>query len=308
MSAIATQSPAAKQRQAVLAKMPAPLQQMAKKIEANLAGATAGVVGTQYDNGAMIREALANEGKYGSAAVEQLSQYLRLEQKDLTVLRDMVEAFPDKNFVLTNSSRTMSDGGRITMTHWLALSRLSEPKAQKAMLDRVFAESLTAKDLILEIQAGAGGASKSIRAGGRKPKVPSNPILAVTKSFQLAQAFNRFEKEMGPKLFPLLDKLDEDKVTQDVLDRLTKAREEIVRVGETAESTVKKLDSAVASVNAKLNKKYEKAEKEYDEGTMSRPAKASANGKPKAAPAKAGMKAGKKAKKKEKSRRPAVAV
>ncbi len=290
-----------KERQAIFKKMPKALQEVALDFAERLAKGAMGVIIIQYNMGATIGEVLANERAYGSEAAKQLGDYLGLTNGETLLynLRNFAATFKAE-FVKQQSARHMADGQHLSLSHWIALTKVDDPKDQLKWLEEVFRRSLSANALELEIKSG-GTSTRNVRQGGRKPQVPTSAIAGLQKMFQQAQQLNRYSEVAVKSVFDKIDDMEPDKVTDVLLERLEKTRETLHDTAEGASGAVERLDENIERVKRVLEEKEEAAKaaeaEEGGEAPRKGAGKASANGKPH----------GKKKKKKKKRQHAAAA-
>jgi hypothetical protein len=255
-------------------------QEVAQEIDGKMTKASQGVVMMQYDIGARIRSVIAEEAEYGSGAVKQLAEYLNIPGGETTLynLRNFSETF-DRDFVKETSARQMANGQHLTVKHWFQLMKVKEQKKIGTIVERVLKESISAEDLENEIRA--TGSGKNTRSGGRKPKVPSNPLVGLRKALTLAQTFSRYEEAAIPSVFDAIDELDAERVDDKMLTTLTETREQAVTAKKAAADMITRIDDNIKRVKEVLAQKKEAAEEAYEEEEKAEKPKAEANGKPK---------------------------
>lgn len=300
-TALAT--PRTKERQKLYDAMPVPLQRAADAIEKKLGNAARGSVLLKYDVGIIIRDVIAGEAAHGQKAVEQLAAYNNIAPKNLYALRDWVSTF-EKDFVQEWSGKPFADGsGYMTESHWLALRQIETEKGRLRMLDRVIRDGLTANQLEIEIKSGAGGKTKNVRTGGRKPSTPTSPLAGLQKFQGLAISLTNYSETVEQGVYEALENLEPADVTDTHLKRAQETLDAVTKAAEELAGDRDRLTKVVESVQAKLD------EKKAAEAAATTAADGDGQAEAveqKPAPKKAKKKD--KAKKKKKAKRPAAAV
>lgn len=261
-----TITPIDKARLSIFKKMTPATQEVAKEFEGKVGNAATGIIILQYSLGARVKAIVDDEGTYGSGAVKQLAEYLAVKggESYLYSLMNFSDTF-EKDYVKQKSSIAMANGEYMTVTHWLQLMKISEEKAREKMLDRVYKESMSANDLEKEIRAGAGGKTKNARQGGRKPKTPSNPMVGLQGIFALSNKFVRFEEVAEKAVFDVLDEIEPDKVTDNLVEKAEKALEIVEQTVEKANEMKDRLETNLERLKEIREKAAESAAEEYDE-------------------------------------------
>ena len=221
-------------------------RKLAKEIAAERASTASNIVLHQYDTGARLAKAIADEATYGSKFVEQLAEFLGFGEEGangLYNMRNFAEAFP-RDYVVKYSKQPMSTGGLMTVSHWMSLMRLEGNKNRDRWIKRIMNEGLTAKSL----QQAIDGDKTSRRAGhavGRKPSVPSSPLAALQKTYSFAYQFVRLEPELEDKVFDRIDELSPDKVNDQLLAKLTETRDQVAQMHKASEKALKRIDANI---------------------------------------------------------------
>lgn len=279
-------APIDKARIALFKQMTPATQEIANEFNEKIRKGVESSVKVKYDIGAKLAVVVAEENEYGSNAVKLLAQYCAIEGGEPTLynLMNLAAAFT-REYIVEQCSIPLADGKFLTLSHWLQLMKIKEPKKQESMLNRVRKENLSAGDLEKEVRAGAGGNTKHARQGGRKPKAPSSPIVGLQKTFDLANKFLRWEEVANTTTFEVIEEMSPDKVDENLLKK-AELTLDMVTKAETAATEMKgHLEENVERIKAVLEKKSEEAAEGYDEEDASpkkkKSAEASTNGKKK---------------------------
>jgi len=267
-------TPVEKARAKLLTQMTPATREVAQEFLTSTVRTATGVVMFHYNLGQRIAQVVNDEATFGDSAVELLAGYLGIKGGPtyLYALRNFAETF-DKEYVKQNTSNLMANGDTLSVAHWLNLTKLSEEAARTNMLKRVFAESMSSKDLDAEIKAGMAGNRKNTRQGGRNPKVPSNPLIGLHSICQMGVKIVRFEPVANSSVFDALDALSPDHVTADVLKRTQSALEQLDETLEKMHHMQKRLQGNVKRLQSIRNGPRAIADKTEDKAeTGAKPA------------------------------------
>ncbi len=215
--------------------MTPPTQKIAKEFEDKDRLGNTSIILYQYDKGVKLLAMQKAPDKYGENSIRQLSEYLGRTDTELGLLMGVAKAY-SRDEVKGMTTRQMTDGNRISWRHLTAMLKVAVAKTRRELWGRVFAESIGANQLEVEINS-SGVPKKNIRSGGRKPGLPSSPLVGVHQIEKTAAGINnRFDGWQEA----VLDKFDEiapDDVTPIMLD---KARLALTQI-ETLEGNVTNL-------------------------------------------------------------------
>lgn len=241
-------------RAKLLKQMTPATAKAAEELAVKYGKAANGVVMIQYDVGTRLSQIAAAEAEYGSNAVAQLADYLRVpggETGAYSIIR-FATTF-DKKYVAAQMETPMMSGDHLTTQHWVVLSRLADESNRDKMLKRVLKESLSANDLEKEIRSGAAGnKANGNRQGGRNPKVPSNPIVALQRTYELSNKFCRWETQVTGGMITAFDELEPEKITKDALVSARKTDAILTKVAEQAGDMQGKLAGAIERMETVL--------------------------------------------------------
>jgi hypothetical protein len=279
-----------KQRNQALKEMTPACRDVAKEFEHKLHIGQSGLVKINYEIGARVAKVLADEGKYGSNAVEQLSQYLQLGGGATTLYqaKEFSEAF-EFEFVQQQMARTMTGGGALTTSHWFALAKVESKAKQKELLEKVFKNGWSANALEQEIRSSVK--TKNARQGGRKPGIPTSPMAGIQKGYSMLLQFNNLEPVLEEHVCDVIDEIDAEHVTKDMVDKLDETLKIAAAAQERLSKLMKRLEKNKTRATKVLEQKYEQAEKNREEmeedEEPKKPKKKVVNKKPQAATASA---------------------
>lgn len=256
--------PADKARIKLFKEMTPATQKLAEEFENKIGHAASNVILTQHILGARISAIMDDEATYGSNAIEQLATYLQMPGGTtyLYALKTFADTFT-RDYVKQKSAQLMSNKSTLTVAHWLHLTKIHDDKARENMLTRVLAESLTSNDLEKEIRAGTAGSVKNTRQGGRKPKMPTNPLVGLQRVCALSNKFVRFESAASTAVFDALDALPADRVTDSALARTEATLVQVKNTIEKAQAMRERLEKSIS----RMKKVHGQAEPEKTEET-----------------------------------------
>lgn len=244
----------AQTRAKLLKQMTPATAKAAEELSVKYGKAANGVVMIQYDVGTRLAQIAAAEAEYGSNAVAQLADYLCVpggETGAYSLIR-FATTF-EKKYVATQMENPMMSGDHLTTQHWIVLSRLADEGNRDKMLKRVLKDSLSANDLEKEIRSGvAGGKAHGNRQGGRNPKVPSNPIVALQRTYELGNKFCRWETQVTGGMITAFDELEPEKITKEALTSAKKTDDMLAKVAEQAGDMQGKLAGAIERMETVL--------------------------------------------------------
>ena len=173
------QAPAAEVRQQALASMPKALQSVAQVVDGMTAKINTAEVQTRYDIGVQAALVLADPGKYGPDAIEQLAAYVGLDGSQLAQARQVVSAWPDRRVFAEITTKKLVDGRPLTWAHMRALARVEDPAKRQALLAKTLSEALSSHALMAEIGA------KALMAPDTRVPSPGRPTQS-SPNFQIA--------------------------------------------------------------------------------------------------------------------------
>ncbi len=264
MSQIPPVSPEEKERALILKRMTPAGQEVAKELELRMSRTAQGLVVAHYDMGARVRDALNErhgETTYGTGFVRQLADYLAIPGGEHHIY-DLVKFSStfDREYIKTNSAKSMAKGGYLSLSHWLALMRLEEHRDQEKLLNRTFKESFSVRELELEIQA-SGARTRNVRQGGRKPAVPTSAMAGLQKAFALSRSLVNFRPVMEQAVFARIDEMPPEDVNRPLLKKLREVRDTVTQANEAGSSILKRLDENIDRAKRVLAERKNKKSK-----------------------------------------------
>lgn len=247
--------PIEKKRSNALKRMTEAGQLLAHDMEALLAKEAVGHILTAYTLGERLVQAHADEPKYGNHFVRDLADYLVVPggKQGLYNLMNFSRAFK-KDYVKTQSSRVMANGGTLGVMHWMHLMKVENPADQQRLLDRVITKSLSTLALEDEIR-NSGMRTKFTRQGGRKPSKPTSAIAGLHQFYKAANSFANLRENMEKLVFPRIEEMSNTQVSEILLDKLKIAFESVVRVQEAANEASVRLEKDLDRVRDLLKTK-----------------------------------------------------
>lgn len=239
-------TPAEEARRKAYEAMTPELRDVAQECERQIAKTAGSVIMLQYQIGARVLAVANDEQTYGPNAVQQLADYLGVRggASYLYSLMNFARVF-EADYVRTRSLRPMANGEHVTVSHWLQLMKIEDPQSRERMLERVYREALSANDLEREIRAGVAGPTRHTRQGGRRPKVPTNPVVGLQSVCEAANRLVRFEEAAEKAVFDALDEIAPDRVTDALLARAEQALAAVREAGRKAEEMGRRLEDNV---------------------------------------------------------------
>lgn len=125
--------------------MPRALKTVAKEARRVALVEARGLLLIRYDLGVRLRAVCEREDRYTARGVELLATYLGVPPKDFYGLIAVANAF-SRTEVEAMANRLMSDGGRLTHDHVVAIGQARRADYAE-LIERVFEESFTIRQL-----------------------------------------------------------------------------------------------------------------------------------------------------------------
>jgi hypothetical protein len=227
-------------------------QDLAQRLDAKIVTEAAGIIVTAYDIGAYLVEALADEDRYGIDCLQQIATYLDFSGGVRALLEhvDFARAFT-REFVIAQSRRLMPTGHVLTFAHWLALTRVVTEQDRQALLKKVFSESLSASQLASEI--GGLGVARPSRGPGRRPSVPTSPIILLQRFYDKAKGLTSVCKTLEKSVSRPLDELTDLQVSDVLLTQLQSAQKGALDARQKADEVAARLGGNIQRVRDMLS-------------------------------------------------------
>lgn len=170
-------------------EMPPDLKEVALKFERIEVAIAGGTVVLKYDIGLGVERVRADEGRYGTRAVERLGEYLGVSVSYLCDLGNLTKHFTQGE-VKDLASRTLPGGDHLRLHHFLALMRIRDAADRQRMLDRVLEGGWSTRRLVAEIDS-QGIEKRKVSRGGRRPARPTSPLAAAQSLAVAMERINR---------------------------------------------------------------------------------------------------------------------
>lgn len=232
----------------LLACMSESLQEMAQKGRAEIGEGHVKAVMAAWRLGDLIRQAESAPEQYkvvgkemGKKSVIQiLALFWGLAAEKLISLKLLVDAFPKEDQIRSLTSKPMVNGDYLSESHFHELRKLvnsEDPKDGHARVAKILRDlyekkAMSSHELGEYINAHAMPKSSPSRKGGRKLRVPNNPVQGLQRIDSMTCKFIRGCEEIFPKIKPSMEDanlgdqeilLDKLRVVRDDLSRLIEA-------------------------------------------------------------------------------------
>jgi hypothetical protein len=267
-------------QKAAVEEMNEALYAVYEKADAVLLSEAECVIRARHTLGQLVLQVYEDsENTYGSKSIEKLSQALGRNTTILYDAKKFVELYSEEEVDQILQARNTSQQP-LTWSHMEALIRLQDEDARADMLELALQESLTAGELVKEIQKKSGG--KKSNSTGRPLSKPKNfegylDSIMTTSEVVIKKATQVWFDEEND-LVTAANALEEvDEAT------LAKLDDTLTELGEH-DNIVGELTKALQDVKETLVAKLEAAEKEKKKAAKKAPAKVVAKVAPKAAP------------------------
>lgn len=214
-----------------------------------------------------VNKAKKSQEHYGRDIVANIAASLDRPKSALERCRRIAEAFPHK--ATFNWFLQLSNGKyRLRVTHLAHLSRITDMEARKAMAKRAVEEKLSTSKLLSIIEAEYPSEDNKRRPkAGRPPRrfVPSTPSECLNHMIkQLEQLESRMEQDWFGEEFDLIEELDQiapDEITQELLDAVYTAIQDLRSWSGAAYTKASDLEEAYTRVS----KKYQLFDSEQED-------------------------------------------
>lgn len=235
-------------RNTVYNEMTEATQIYANEIQENLQSYESDQVLLLHMVGTLVSDMQEDPDKYGDSGIEQVAQYLNLEGGDtLLYAYAKFAATFTREFVSETMRRQTTHGRALTISHWIELSRVEKETSRLKLVDKVFDQNLSVRELQQEVRGNKLGNSAANRQGstGRKPKISKSPIAATQQLSKMATSFRNFEALYSTEVLNEMESLPEEKLDQTTLDTLCEASESILELQLAVNDLVDNLSSEI---------------------------------------------------------------
>lgn len=150
----------------------------------------------RYQLGELVKDAMADQEKYGKKAVHQIGTSLGYDEKTLYRYSKVAKAWPLDELTELLKQRSLKTGMPLSFSHLLEIAGVEDGRKRRKYVNQVLKEGLSVRVLKDRITAG------STPAGGGKPEINMAKTLSGMRSASkkwLAQV------QTWERLFPALD-------------------------------------------------------------------------------------------------------
>ena len=224
---------------------------------------------TYYDMGVAVRNILqkreTGDLAYGDKPIEQMAEYFRMSTTTLYQAQQIAMTFK-REFVLTKTKEAASRNFALTYNHWMQLSRITDPQRRSELLANCIAGAWSYPTLALEAKAGDAEVTEHHRAGGRKPGVPADPIVALIRFTKDANKLRKYGDAAEDVISQGLLGIPPGELKKSTLTNINDALESI----EEIQSTINTYAATLRDIYGKLTKatKVDPDEEEDDDDVI----------------------------------------
>lgn len=231
--------------------------------------------------GKTLKRVHDQEAKYGSRAVERMSEVLLCDKGVLTKAMHFYRAFPEKKLEKLLKLRMKVSGEPVTYTHIDKLITVPNEAQRDKLLQECVDNDWTPEELAYHIQVmyrEATGQTKLPHAGGRPRKVPTTIVQLLTNFERATGVLVRDDPLMYNhplvNFVRFVDNLPADKVTPELLARVDTCLDNIDKATVVLDSVKPQLLEARARAERKMQAQAEQQGIVDAEVVESRPAEA----------------------------------
>ncbi|MEX2216528.1 MAG: hypothetical protein WD768_20615 [Phycisphaeraceae bacterium] len=235
-------------REAAFNEMDQPLKEVAKKLTHLEGLGSVSMLAVTWEQGKLVLQVLEEEVAYGSNAVKKLAEYLGVSESRLYALRTIAVTFKREDMKALGH-REMANGERITRGHLLELAVVRSKRDRNKLIEAIFKESLSVRDLAARISEKFVPAPKAHR-NGRKPKTPSSPAAGIEDMTRVANSVSNKVEIWVKAVFDELDEAEPDRFTDAMVSKMAESLK-----------SVETMESGIAMVKNRLAKNLERARK-----------------------------------------------
>ena len=198
--------------------------------------------------------------KFGPKPVEVLSAYTGVSEQQLGFMRQVVRAFTREE-VTAYGERLMADGRTIGFTHLRFIAQeCDHPTDRKRLVERVFAEALTVRQLE-EIIANRNAVRTAAKGHGRSPAEARTPLAGLQQITAFGERAEHLEQRWEKVVFTPLEKAEMSRLTPLIKEKLEAAVESLNNVITLCKGScvriaplIKKTDASIAAAKKALAK------------------------------------------------------
>jgi hypothetical protein len=250
-------SPVEQKRNEVYNAMNPDLQKVAKKLDGFAAQVAKGLLKAQWTIGEWVKKVIAEEATYGSKAVEQLAAYHDVSPTTLYDARTLCVEFT-KERVAELTEKPMANGQYISYSHCRSMMRVKSSKQREKLWKRVFAEGMSVRRLD-ELIEDAGEKNQTNR-GGSAPAKPKSVMAGSQQIIKETGTLNNRFEGWGEVVFDEVDHRSPSEVNQELLDRLTQARDNLDLLQKNSGDALGRLNENITRVEKILSTRADAAE------------------------------------------------
>lgn len=234
----------AKRAQRTIAGMTEELRDVYTQIRDKLDQDSFAAVTLRYEIGVMLRDIREDEGKYGDAAMSQLSDALGISENVLWACHKLAMTWSSDEIQELIEQKN-AKGGRLTFSHLSMLSGLPDEKLRTKLVKACLSEAFTVEELSSEIRNVLG----SKRSSGRRPPLaPHSPMAGLKQFAKLAANLSNRQDVYEASVFQRLDEVTAKDVSSTLIEQLTEAGETAVKLEEFAKASRQRLEVALQRV------------------------------------------------------------
>ena len=196
------------ERNTALATMTDATVKLAEKYAGKFAAADQERVLAHYDLGTDLVKVTSDETRYGTDALPQLAKYLGVEHgtNGMLALKRWAGVF-DRKTVAEYTGKTFPDGSRLSVQHWVIVTRVKAAADRVKLLKRAVAEGLSSRQ-VSSLVAGIAMVNPG-GAGGRAPRSPLSAAAALKKLHALCYALHNYmESSAAETGLGMIEELD----------------------------------------------------------------------------------------------------
>jgi hypothetical protein len=180
--------------------------------------------------------------------VKTICKQLDLDDREVRMAMRAATMWSERD-VLAIVEEARQKGGKVTWSHTRLLLALDDTRREK-YLEVIKNKRMGYKALYGMIKAEGRGRGK--KGGGRQFNIPATFDGLYVAGIQQTASFHRFFDQMGKKLPGALDRIDENRFSPDLLNRVRKIREECDRVAQTAHARGEELTEFERRIEQRL--------------------------------------------------------